>query len=371
MREQEFDKSKVLSQLSLSNIYDLLEEWGGSPEYTNFGLIASTICHNLPGDGSRKLYYYENTNLFHCYTGCDASFDIFDLGCKVYKLQFNKDVSFLGMVYIICGKFHINGIESSSQEGEQKEDWKIFKSYKDILEKNNKQLSFTSFLPNLDKNTLNLFEYKLRLRPWLDEGISQEVLEEAKIGYFLSTDQITIPHFDSEGNLVGIRGRFMCQEDCDLYGKYRPLYINQKWLTHALSLNLYNFNLSKDNIKKAKMAIVFEAEKSCMKYRTFFGKDNDISVACCGSSISPQQMNLLLKQGVREIVIALDRQFQEIGDKEFKHLKAKLLKLYENYKSYVIISFIFDKEKITSYKAAPIDEGKEKFLKLFKERIIL
>ena len=40
-------------------------------------------------------------------------------------------------------------------------------------------------------------------------------------------------------------------------------------------------------------------------------------------------------------------------------------------KNDVLLSFIIDKNMITSYKASPIDEGPEKFLKLFKERVIL
>jgi hypothetical protein len=35
------------------------------------------------------------------------------------------------------------------------------------------------------------------------------------------------------------------------------------------------------------------------------------------------------------------------------------------------MSFIFDKNMITNYKASPIDEGDKKFLQLFKERIVL
>ena len=73
----------------------------------------------------------------------------------------------------------------------------------------------------------------------------------------------------------------------------------------------------------------------------------------------------------KEIIVAFDRQFQEIGDAEFQHLKKNLLKLHSKYSNYVNISFIFDKEMITKYKDAPIDEGKEKFLTLFKERILL
>lgn len=75
--------------------------------------------------------------------------------------------------------------------------------------------------------------------------------------------------------------------------------------------------------------------------------------------------------GVEEIIVAFDRQFKEIGDEEFKHLKRNLLKLRTKYKNYINISFIFDKKMITGYKDSPIDCGKDIFLHLFKERIVL
>ena len=80
---------------------------------------------------------------------------------------------------------------------------------------------------------------------------------------------------------------------------------------------------------------------------------------------------MLLDAGAKEVIIAFDRQFQEIGDPEFKRLVKKLTALDQKYKNEVLISFIFDKNMITGYKASPIDEGKEKFLQLFKERIVL
>ncbi len=112
-------------------------------------------------------------------------------------------------------------------------------------------------------------------------------------------------------------------------------------------------------------------EKSVLKYASYFGIDNDISVACCGSSVSAYQIQLLSQAGANEIIIALDRQFQNIGDQEFIKLKNNLMKIYKTYNNIAQISFIFDKDKITSYKAAPIDEGKDKFIYLYKHRIIL
>jgi hypothetical protein len=118
-------------------------------------------------------------------------------------------------------------------------------------------------------------------------------------------------------------------------------------------------------------AIVFESEKSCLQYASYFGTYNDISVACCGSNISAYQMHLLFEAGAKEIVIAFDRQFQAIGDDEFKRLVTKLKKLHAKWKNYVNVSFIFDKKMITGYKDSPTDCGPEIFLKLFKERVIL
>ena len=117
-----------------------------------------------------------------------------------------------------------------------------------------------------------------------------------------------------------------------------------------------------------KKAIIFESEKSVMLYQSYFGIENNIAVACCGSNITAYQMDLLLNAGAQEVIIAFDRQFREIGDKEFKK---KLMTLYCKYHNYTNISFIFDKNMITGYKDSPVDCGPQIFLQLFKERIIL
>ena len=200
-------------------------------------------------------------------------------------------------------------------------------------------------------------------------------MDRAQIGYAPASAQITIPHFDINGRFIGLRGRALCQPDIDMYGKYRPLTIQLggkiTQFNHPLGMNLYNLNNSKDNIKRIGKAIILEGEKSALKFQSFFGVDNDITVACCGSNISAYQIQLLLDCNVKEIIIAFDRQFQEIGDAEFKHLTNNLTKINDRYKNYVDISFIFDKKMITGYKDSPIDCGPEIFLKLWKERIKL
>ena len=366
-----FDKSEIKNLLNIEDIFNLLYEWGGDPEYTSFGILSATICHNAPGEGSKKLYYYSNSTLFHCYTGCsDPSFDIFELVIKVFEIQHNKKVDLNKAVrYIAMRQGYSDRIEDALEE-EGLEDWSILSNYNriqniEIGEKKN------IVLKEYDDVILSRFNYKIKIAPWIKENISQEVIEKAKIGFYPGGDQITIPHFDANGRFIGVRGRALCQQECELYGKYRPLKVNQVLYNHPLGMNLYGLNWSKDAIKTIKKAIIFESEKSCLLYASYFGWENNISVACCGSSVSAYQIQLLVEAGAEEIIIAFDRQFQEIGDNEFKKLKANLLKLHERYKNFVKITFIFDKNMITGYKASPIDEGKDKFLKLFKERIVL
>ena len=158
------------------------------------------------------------------------------------------------------------------------------------------------------------------------------------------------------------------QED---FGKYKPAILNGQMYNHPLGFNLFNLNNSKDNIKLMKKAIVTEGEKSCFLYASYFGEDNDISVACCGSSLINYQVDLLLSLGVSEIIIAFDRQFKEIGDKEYKNWTKKLKEIYNKYSSKVLISFIFDNQGLLGYKDSPLDRGKDIFLELFKNRIYL
>jgi hypothetical protein len=211
----------------------------------------------------------------------------------------------------------------------------------------------------------------VKIEPWLNDNIGMEAMRQANIGFYPGGDQITIPHYDKDGRFIGLRGRTLCKEDAERFGKYRPLKINGIQYSHPLGMNLYNLNCSKDNIQLFGKAIIFESEKSCLQYKTYFGIENDISVACCGSNISAYQIDLLLRAGAKEIIIAFDRQFQQIGDAEHKHLVSNLKKIYNKYKNYATISFIFDRRKITNYKDSPTDKGRDIFLQLFKQRIFL
>ena len=321
-----FDKSEIRSNLSLDNIFDLLQEWGGDPEYSEFGILSATICHNAPGEGSKKLYYYENSGLFRCYTGCDASFDIFELTIKVFEIQHNRKMDLNDAVRYIAAKHGYGGRLEDTPEESELQDWAILSNYDRIqnVELGEKKVVT---LKEYDDVILERFNYDLKIGPWLREGISQEAIEQSRIGFYPGGDQITIPHFDAEGNFVGLRGRIMSEEEGQKFGKYRPLVVNRETYNHPLGMNLYNLNNAKAAIKTFGKAIVYESEKSTLLHASYFGWENNMSVACCGSNISAYQIQLLINSGAEEIVVAFDRQFEEIGNNEFNKLKNNLLKL--------------------------------------------
>ena len=360
-----FDKDEIKKHLTLENVFELLEEFGGDPEYSSFGILSATICHNPPGDGSRKLYFYENSGLFRCYTGCDCYFDPFELVIKVANIQWGQEYDLNAAVRWVAQRFGLSGERVDDSDKDELEDWKFLRIQNIELKTN------YITLKEYEDHILDRFNYDVKITPWLNEGISQESLEQARIGFYPGNDQITIPHFDQDGRFIGLRGRTLCAEEGERFGKYRPMKVNNILYNHPLGMNLYNFNHSKQNIAIMKKAIIFEGEKSTLLYKSYFGLENDISVACCGSSVSAYQMQMLMDAGAKEIIIAFDRQFQEIGDTEFIHLKTNLLKLKQKYQNDVVISFIFDKKMITGYKSSPIDEGQEKFIQLFKERIVI
>ena len=364
-----YDKSEIREQLNIEDIFQLLQEWGGDPEYTNFGIISATICHNHPGEGSHKLYYYSNSNLLKCFTGCDSTFDIFELVRKVAKIQWNEDYDLNDAVRWIAKRFGFSGRVENGDKSDDLADWKILANYDRIQEIEYSKNEI--ILKEYNDDILERFNYTAKIQPWLNEGINENAIAQARIGFYPGGDQITIPHFDKDGRFIGLRGRTLCKEEAELYGKYRPMKINKQLYNHPLGMNLYNLNFSKENIKSIQKAIVFEGEKSNLLYKSYFGLENDISVACCGSSLSSYQVQLLLEYGVKEIIIGFDKQFKELNTDESRQWREKLTKIYMKYKNDVNISFLWDKDNVLGYKDSPIDCGADKFLYLFKNRIVL
>lgn len=366
------NKDELKKSLTIDQVYELVIELGGEPQpIKGNSFISRTICHNPAGQGSYKLYYYDNgeEGIFHCYTGCaEGSFDIYELVRKQKTISDGVEWSLPKAIAFVA--FHF-GFSAQTFEFEDSQgrlaDWDILSNYERLNNLEEKQQIVE--LKIFDDAILKYLP-RPRIIPWEKEGISKEIIINRGIAYDPINEGIVIPHYNIENKLIGIRERTLIKEN-EQFGKYKPAILNGKMYNHSLSFNLYNINNSKETIKIIKKAIIFESEKATMQYASFFGKENDISVACCGSSIISYQVKLLLSLGVKEIVIAFDRQYKELNDEEHKRWVKKLKNIHKKYSSYVQISFIFDIDGLLGYKESPTDKGKEIFLELFKRRIIL
>lgn len=355
---------KIKNDLSIEQIKDLLETLRAEPEIHGNYIIARTVCH---GGDRHKLYYYDNTKLFKCYTECNSSFDIYELIIKTKKVE-NIEISLIQAIKYIINFFNLPiDLNNETSTENDLSDWNILNKYIDNnnLEQEEKIVELKFY----DNNILKYLPH-LKLTPWLNEGISQEVIDNCNITFDPFSYGIVIPHYNIDNKLIGIRERTLIREEED-NGKYKPAILNYKMYNHPLGFNLYNLNNSKDNIRKIKKVIVFEGEKSCLLFQSYFGINADISVAVCGSNLTQYQFDLLKSLDIEEIIIAFDKQFKEIGDIEWKRWTEKLKDINKKYSGFIHISYMFDKENLLRYKSSPIDEGKEKFLELFEKRVSL
>lgn len=88
------------------------------------------------------------------------------------------------------------------------------------------------FLPNYeqskqelvvyDKSVLDLFK-PLAHVSWIDDGISKQAMVKFNIGWYARNEQITLPVFDVNGDLVGIHARNTRRQLVDKGLKYQPL----------------------------------------------------------------------------------------------------------------------------------------------------
>lgn len=376
-----YNKDKIKNSLTLNQVFDIVSELGGEPVMYNNYLTAQTICHNHPGDGSQKLYYYDNTKLFRCYTECSDTFDIFELVCRVkniaqeYKIRYDES----GKETLVPWKLYDGvqfvavyfGFEVENENFFQKrielQDWSYLNKYEENQLEKQRQIIDLHIYEDGEKILENL--PRPRLKEWEDEGISQEVAAAAGICYDPHANGIIIPHYDINDNLIGIRIRTLIKEQ-EQYGKYKPAIINGKMYNHPLGFNLYNINNSKRHIEEFKKAFIFESEKSCLKYASYFGMKNDISVAICGNALNNYQVSLLLSLGCKEMIIALDKQYLFTGDEEWKRWTQKFYQIANKYAKYLQVSFLYDTNNdLLDYKDSPIDKGKDIFMRLYENRV--
>ena len=351
-------ENPLIKKMNSSDIIRLMEKLG-VPEsmikYGNSSLIFPTICHNeMSNDPSHKLYYYEATKRFYCYTNC-KSMSVFDFIIKVYqtrgyKIEFREAYNILDE---IVSKRIKNGFAILSNPKPLVPD-KIEKNWEEQL-------------PVYNHHILECFTQQPRfLDVWMSEGIDYDVLVEFGVRFDMVRNRIVFPILDRNGRLVGIRVRNFNQEDLDSGRKYMPLWHNEELYNCPKMMVVYGYYQNKAVIKKLKEVIVFEAEKSVLKYGSCFTQNKSVAVG--GSSFSQYHGIILKDAGVTKIVLAFDNDYSEDGDKYYGLKKMiKEAKKIQDMGFEVEIIYDWDQEYLGN-KDAPIDLGRTIYSKLYRER---
>ena len=342
-------------KLTPEDIRNTLTRLGIEPHEENDNeIIYPTVCHNETG-GSPKLYYWKNEKIFKCFTQCPEMFDIFELLKKIKKLR-GQDIT-------LPQAIAMTGVEDNSNVDQEILD---DLAYLRKLSKANELVDHDDDvkLEILNKNILNAFDYnKEKIQGWIDEGIGEDALERFNIKYDPNLDAIIIPNLDHEGNLIGIRGRFLA---ANAKAKYMPIRFNGKILSHPTGKFLYGFYENKNVIAQKRIAVIFEGEKSVLKMETMY-PGNNVALSTSGKKITLDQLNALLKMNINEVVLAYDKEYQSPDERKAKIVEYD--KIISVLKPYFEVSMLIDFSNHIPYKESPIDAGKDVFEDLMRNRM--
>lgn len=363
-----FDIKAIQQALTKEDVIRIVADLG-SPEYKtgNSGeLIFRSICH---GSGSWKLYYYHEPKgdypgrIFHCYSRCSSSFNIFELVIRVRRnqgviLTFSQAVKYVASITN-------NMFYSDDAQGESIhliDDWEWINRYRKF-----KKRREVPCLSEISEHILEMFcPYPHEL--WLNEGISKESMRKYQISYWGKENKIIIPHRDMQGRLIGIRGRSLNQDEVEAGYKYMPITVEGRELKHSVGNNLYGLCQNEEAIRRIGKIMLFESEKSVLKCDSYYNQNN-FSVAVCGSNITDTQCQIIRSLGIREVMLAFDKEYEDPKSKIAEVYANKLISKVSKLTPYFTVYILWDSEGLLDRQDSPADKGKEILEKLMETKV--
>lgn len=323
-------------------------------------IIFQTVCHNAPGHGSYKLYYYPDSQKFHCYTECGDTFDVYELVMRALHCEFAQAIQYVESTLRLTFAHKVGLIlpEDSSNE-----DLAYLERYARLRKRPTREAEVSPHLP------AGLIDFYSKAYPieWQREYITPDVMEQFNIRFDISDNEIIIPHYDVSGNLIGIRSRSLDARKVADGFKYMPTMLERDDFRHTLRNHLYGLDKNKEAIRSSGKCMICESEKSVLQSAAYYGEHN-FTVAVCGSSISTIQRDLILSTGVHEVMLAFDREYRTPYSAKSDVYGDKLLRLASLFTPYVTTYVIWDTGDLIGYKDSPTDHGKETLELLMKQK---
>lgn len=375
MTEQEYEAfkefiNKVLyEQMTEDDYYIVMRRLGVNHRGNRF---QSCCHHSNPNEGGYNLAFNPNSKSFMCFSQCSCSYSLLSLVKKHKELVDGKCSTWSAMKFI-CDQINI---PFNFKEEVKQVNTNIYKWQNSLL-KYTKNKNKNIELRVYNKKILNYFP-KIYHTDWIDYGISEEVLDKYNIGWYNYKQQITIPCYRQNGDLIGIRVRNMNPE-IDI--KYIPLQLlDGTEFNFPTNEVFYGENFNWTNVQRTKSVILVESEKTVMKYESWYGAKNNICLGLYGSVLSNAKLKKLLSWNCETFYICLDSDFESIdysnNDEKltsYEKFEKKVMNIYNKLKPYAkSVYVIYNNLGFENcYKYSITDYTREQFEKLWnnKEKI--
>ncbi len=305
MTEQEYEAFKnfihelLYERMTLDDYEVIMRRLGANKRGDRY----TSICHNI-GGGGYNLAFNSETRSFYCFSECCCSYSLLSLVKKRRELLGESCSTYQSLRWI-CNEL---GIDFNFKEEVKQVNTNIYKWQNSLL-KYTKNKNKNIELRVYNKKILNYFP-KIYHTDWIDYGISEEVLDKYNIGWYNYKQQITIPCYRQNGDLIGIRVRNMNPE-IDI--KYIPLQLlDGTEFNFPTNEVFYGENFNWTNVQRTKSVILVESEKTVMKYESWYGAKNNICLGLYGSVLSNTKLKKLLSWNCETFYICLDSDFESI-----------------------------------------------------------
>ena len=373
MTEQEYEAFKnfihdlLYERMTLDDYEIIMRRLGANKRGDRY----NTICHNING-GGYNLAFNKETRSFCCFSECSCSYSLLSLIKKRRELLGEPCSTYQSLKWL-CNEL---GIEFNFKEEVKQVNTNIYK-WQNTLLKYTKNKNKNIELRVYNKKILNYFP-KIYHTDWIDYGISEEVLDKYNIGWYNYKQQITIPCYRQNGDLIGIRVRNMNPE---INIKYIPLQLlDGTEFNFPTNEVFYGENFNWTNVQRTKSVILVESEKTVMKYESWYGAKNNICLGLYGSVLSNAKLKKLLSWNCETFYICLDSDFESIeysnNDEKitsYEKFEKKVMNIYNKLKPYAkSVYVIYNNLGFENcYKYSITDYTREQFEKLWnnKEKI--
>lgn len=373
MTEQEYEAFKnfihelLYERMTLDDYEIIMRRLGANKRGDRY----NTICHNING-GGYNLAFNKETRSFCCFSECSCSYSLLSLIKKRRELLGEPCSTYQSLKWL-CNEL---GIEFNFKEEVKQVNTNIYKWQNSLL-KYTKNKNKNIELRVYNKKILNYFP-KIYHTDWIDYGISEEVLDKYNIGWYNYKQQITIPCYRQNGDLIGIRIRNMNPE-IDI--KYIPLQLlDGTEFNFPTNEVFYGENFNWTNVQRTKSVILVESEKTVMKYESWYGAKNNICLGLYGSVLSNAKLKKLLSWNCETFYICLDSDFESIEYSNndgkitpYEKFEKKVMNIYNKLKPYAkSVYVIYNNLGFENcYKYSITDYTREQFEKIWnnKEKI--